>query len=133
MTATLLCPELIAPVANMLAAAWAAGGIDAPTQPVRDTAPVGALPAAEEEGVGRDEGPEQGDRGAPGQGGGDLCAPVDAGPGPRPRRVDRPSVRPGRGSGPAGVARQRHRGDRRRPGDLRTFDGGPRRVQGPAR
>src|SRR5664279_1665186 len=96
MTATLLCPELIAPVANMLAAAWAAGGIDAPTQPVRDT-PAGASPAAEEEGVRRDEGREQGDRGAPGQGGGDLCAAVDAGSGPRPRRVDRPSVRPGRG------------------------------------
>ena len=61
MTAPALCAELVAPVANMLAAAWAAGGVGLPAQPAPDTA-VGASPAPERRhestGVSEDEGRE---------------------------------------------------------------------------
>src|SRR5664279_1953808 len=112
MTDTLLCRELIAPVANMLAAAWAAGGAAVEPRLGIVVSEVGARPVATGELVpgsgagGGDEGREQGDGVAPGPGGGDLCAAVDAGPGTRSRRVDRAAVRPGRRGGPAGLGCQ---------------------------
>src|SRR5674476_1619396 len=102
MAATLLCPELIAPVANMLAAAWAAGTIGAPAQPVPVTA-AGTAPAAQNEGVSGDEGRKQDFGRAPLAHGGDLRAPVDVGAGPRPRRVHRTAIRVSRGGRAAGL------------------------------
>jgi len=106
MRATVLCPELVAPVASMLAAAWAAG----PTGPAevvvtevraRPESTGAPVPGSGE--AGGDEGREQGDGGAPVPGGGDLPAPVDAGTGTGSRRVDRAAVCPRGGSGPAGL------------------------------
>ncbi len=116
MTVMVLGPELVAPVASMLAAAWAGGGTLAPAP---DRAP-GVQPVSEDRsqggGVSADEGREQGLRRAPGADGGDLCAAVDAGPGPLPHRVHHAAVHPGRGGVAAGLACQCHRGDRLRPG-----------------
>src|SRR6266496_6513522 len=113
MAATALCPELVAPVANMLAAAWAAGGDGAPAQPAPVTA-AGTSPSSEprqqSRGVSEDEGREQGFGSAPLTHGGDLRAPVDVGAGPRPRRVHRTAVRPGRGGRATGVGCRCDRG-----------------------
>src|SRR5664279_2708012 len=94
MTTLVLRADLVAPVANMFAAAWAAGGIGAPAQPVHHEAP-GKQPAPLAREVSQDEGREQGSGRAPRPDGGDLCAPVDVGPGPRPHRVHRAPVRAG--------------------------------------
>src|SRR5712672_3626489 len=107
MPAAVLCPELIAPVANMLAAAWAAGPAQVVAPEVRA---------------------RQESTGAPVPGGANLRAPVDAGPGTRSRRVDRAAVCAGRGSGPVGLGSGGDRGDRHRSGDLGAFHRGPRRV-----
>src|ERR1035441_5810782 len=85
MTAVVLQADLVAPVANMLAAAWAAGGVGAPAQTSVHEAP-GKSPAPRAREVSQDEGREQGSGRAPRPDGGDLCAPVDVGPGPRPDR-----------------------------------------------
>ncbi len=61
----------------------------------------------------------------PPAGGADLPAPVFDGPGPRAHRVDQEPVRAGGQGGRAGLAAQRHRGDRHRPGDLRQVGRGP--------
>src|SRR5665647_3482357 len=129
MTAVVLRADLVAPVANMLAAAWAADGMGAPAQTsVHEASGKPAAPQARE--VSQDEGREQGSGRPPRPDGGDLRAPVDVGPGPRPHRVDRAPVRPGWRGGAAGLACGWHRGDRHRPGGLRALDRGPRWVQG---
>src|ERR1019366_1461042 len=128
MTAVVLWADLVAPVANMLAAAWAAGGIGAPAQTSVHEA-SGKSPAPQAREVSEDEGREQGSGRAPCPDGGDLCASVDVGPGPRPHRVDRAPVRAGWRGVAAGLARGWHRGDRHRPGGLRALNRGPRRVQ----
>src|SRR4249919_2458727 len=138
MPAAVLCPELIAPVANMLAAAWAAGPTGAAAGAVPEIVALGIVvpevrsrpesagaPAPDNGEAGGDEGREQGNGGAPGPGGGDLRAPVHAGPGPRSRRVDRAAVRPRGGSDPAGLGIGGDRGDRHRSGDLGAFHRGP--------
>src|SRR5664279_4453236 len=107
MPASLLCAEAIAPVANMLAAAWAAGAagagqdaalrgaaLEARQEPIGAPASGSAQAGSRE--AGSDEGREQGHRSAPRPGGGDLRAAVDAGAGARSRRVDRAAVRAGR-------------------------------------
>src|SRR5674476_1173392 len=95
MAATVLCPELVAAAANMLAAAWAAAEIGAPAQPVPDAA-TGKPPAPEAREVSQDERRDQDSGRSPRADRGDLRAPVHDGPGPRPHRVHRTSVRPGR-------------------------------------
>src|SRR5665811_1282855 len=128
MTALVLRADLVAPVANMLAAAWAAGGNGAPAQTSVHEAP-GKPPAPQAREVSQDEGRDQDSYGAPRPDGGDLCAPVDVGPGPRPHRVDRAPVRAGWRGVAAGLACGWHRGDRHRSGGLRALNRGPRRVQ----
>ena len=62
---------------------------------------------------------------SPGTDSTDIPSPVLDGAGPRAHRVDQEPVRPGGHRGRAGLAAQRHRGDRCRPGDLRQVGGGP--------
>src|SRR5665647_3903061 len=124
MAATVLCPELVAAASNMLAAAWAAAEIGAPAQPVPDAA-TGKPPAPEAREVSQDERRDQDSGRSPRADRGDLRAPVHDGPGPRPHRVHRTSVRPGRRGVAAGMAGEWHRGDRHRPGGLRALDRGP--------
>jgi hypothetical protein len=114
MTALVLRADLVAPVANMLAAAWAAGGIGAPADPVHQGVP-GNSPAPQAREVSQDEGREQGSGRAPRPDGGDLRAPVDVGPGPRPHRVHRAPVRPGWRGVAAGLACGRPQGRCRSP------------------
>jgi len=138
MPAAVMCAELVAPVANMLAAAVAHGGlarpgarVPAPAQ-AQERAPAQPAPGTH----GRLEQPREahgeraheaaGNTSAAGRGG--LRAPVHAGPGPRAHRVHDAPVRAGRGGDPAGLAGRRGRGDRR---GLGSLDRGPRRVQGP--
>src|ERR1035437_6894454 len=110
MTTLVLRADLVAPVANMLAAAWAAGGVGAPARPVNHEA-SGKPPAPQAREVSQDEGRDQDSYRPPCPDGGDLCAPVDVGPGPRPHRVDRTPVRPGWRGVAAGLACGWHRGD----------------------
>src|SRR5437870_1389205 len=106
MTGTAVCAEMVAPVANMLAAVLVADGVAA-GEAVRQ-------PTAEVSGEGR----EQAGCAAPGPGGDRLRATVDVGSGARAHRVDGPPVRAGRGGHPVGLAGWCDRGDRRRPGHL---------------
>ena len=133
--------ELVAPVANMLAAAVAAGRLVSTTAgiPTRVASGAGDASAAggtsaqakevevkevegerADEGTGHPLGPDRGD----------LCAAVHAGAGPRAHRVHDAPIRPGRGGHPVGLGRRRGRGDRRRPGGLGALGRGPGRVQG---
>jgi hypothetical protein len=142
--AVVVCAELVAPVANMLADAVAAGRFtDGPTplehRPARleETAPDRASsplvePVGQMEEV-EGERAEQGPGRPSGTSRGDLRSAVHAGPGPRPHRVHDAPVRPGGGGGRVGLARRRGRSDRRRPGGLRPLHRGPGRVQGPGR
>src|SRR5664280_2332224 len=91
MSAVLPCAELVAPVANMLAAAVAAGRVGVPSQPAPSGAAAGDPPAETSqevsgEGRGQGGGPaRQPDRA-------DLHSAVDDGPGPGAHRVDGPAV-----------------------------------------
>jgi hypothetical protein len=103
------------------------GGIGAPAQAAAVPGHGRRLLPAPQRGqdgreVSEDEGREQDSGGTPLARGGDLCAPVDVGEGPRPRRVHRTAIRVGRGGGATGVGCERDRGDRHRPGDLRALD-----------
>src|SRR5665811_311657 len=118
MSAVLPCAELVAPVANMLAAAVAAGRVGVPSRPAPSGAAAGDPPAETSqevsgEGRGQGGGPaRQPDRA-------DLHSAVDDGPGPGAHRVDGPAVCAGRGGRPAGLAGRLHRCHRRRPGCFR--------------
>src|SRR6266516_5842818 len=92
-----LSAELVAPVANMLEAALAAGAGD----------------ECRAERLGQDQ------ERAPGAAGGRLRAPVEPGAGARARRVDRPPVRARRRGGPPRLERRADARDRRRPRPLR--------------
>ena len=145
MPAVVVCAELVAPVANMLADAVAAGRFtDGPTplehRPARleeETAAARAsLPLVEPVGQMEEVEGERAEQG-PGRPSGTSCgglrSAVHAGPGPRPYRVHDAPVRPGRRGGRVGLARRRGRSDRRRPGGLRPVHRGPGRVQGAGR
>src|SRR5665811_1197524 len=113
MTALVLRADLVAPVANMLAAAWAAGGNGAPAQTSVHEAP-GKPPAPQAREVSQDEGRDQDSYGAPRPDGGDLCAPVDVGPspgslstcGPPSRGRPRPTTSDWRASGRSSSTRR---------------------------
>src|SRR5450755_3172818 len=114
MSTLLPCAELVAPVANMLAAAVAAGRV-VPSRPAPNGAAAGGRPAGtgqEVSGEGRGEGggpARRPDRA-------DLRSTVDDGAGPGAHRVDGPAICAGRGGRPAGLAGLLDRGYRRRPG-----------------
>src|SRR5664280_1081741 len=101
MSAVLPCAELVAPVANMLAAAVAAGRVGVPSRPAPSGAAAGDPPAETSqevsgEGRGQGGGPaRQPDRA-------DLRSAVDDGAGPGAHRVDGPTVCAGRGGRWAG-------------------------------
>src|SRR6266566_9422210 len=98
--------EMVAPLANMLEAALAAGLVPAPA--------AQAPPSGQRE-AGDDAGRAEDHRVASGPAGDDLPAAVDADAGPRARRVHRPAVRAGRRGRPARMGSRAHRGDRLRP------------------
>src|SRR5664280_3522356 len=91
MSAVLPCAELVAPVANMLAAAVAAGRVGVPSRPAPSGAAAGDPPAETSqevsgEGRGQGGGPaRQPDRA-------DLRSAVDDGAGPGAHRVDGPAA-----------------------------------------
>src|SRR5215207_11063951 len=113
--------EMVAPLANMVESALA-GGVLPILQPPGESAMVAASTNADlQGGVGGDDaGRAQGERFAPAAGRDRVCAPVDAGAGPRTHRVHCPPVRAGRPGGSAGLAGQRHRGDRSGSGPVGT-------------
>src|SRR5664279_247199 len=111
MSALLPCAELVAPVANMLAAAVAAGRVGIAARPAPSGAAAGDRPAG--------SGQEVSDEGR-GEGGGparrpdraDLRSAVDDGAGPGAHRVDGSAVCAGRGGRAAGLAGLLDRGYR---------------------
>ena len=117
--------ELVAPVANMLAAAVAGGG-------VRGAAGARALGGGASGSTRMEVGDERRDEsGSPASGsdGVDLHSAVDDGAGTRPQRIDRAAVRAGRAGDGVGWPGSSP-GHRRRPGRVRPVDRGPGRIQG---
>src|SRR5205809_7360257 len=99
--------EMVAPLANMAESALAGVTLTAAGEP----------PACPEVSSG-DPRRVEGNPRSPGAHGDRVCPSVHPDAGPRAHRIHRPPVRPGRPGSPAGLRRQRHRGDRRRPGPV---------------
>lgn len=126
--------EMVAPIANMLEAAVAAGNLNepvpAPTSVLVDDTP---RPRSAEQGGTAREGRHQDRHVAPGACRSHLHPSKHRGTGPQQHRVDRTPVRPRWRSGPAGMGGLGYRGHRRRPRAVGSLDRGSQRVQGDRR